>query len=540
MKHHYATSFAVLFSSTLMAQVPAWLPANELVAWYPFSGNAIDESGNGHDLVVNGATLSADRHGLAASAYTFNGSSNHMNGGSSPAFEILGDRTLSVWIRPGVNLPDDQGIVGYIGSSGPLAGHAGYYLKRRLPGNGILAAYEDSALWGSGQYGAAWSDAAYGPGQWHHLVHWRSGGTTYLYVDGVLQSSSYTLTPYFLNSEFLVGWSGSAGQYFHGEIDDIGLWDRALTPGEIQQVYQGGGPTGCLIASYPLDGNALDATNNDHDGSVFGATDAIGHDGGGCYHFDGTDDFIKLAGTWAGLNGTITAWINPDELTQFNPIFSRRDTTVNGSALELVVNINEQPDSSKLYKGTDFRDCAGGGDLFFRTSTIVIQAGIWTCVAMTADEIETKLYINGVEVATYGDLDPGYWFENMCPGGINTYIGMSSRPLNTEYFKGRIDDVQVYDCALSASEIASLCDLTTSVTQQQSPPSTLYPNPSTGIIHLSPLPPNTEVQVFDAIGRIHYSERIASSGALSIDLSELANGTYFVRAGGDTWTIVRN
>lgn len=532
--------FALLIASTLSAQPPAYIPTSGLIAWFPFNGNALDESGNSHDLTVNGATLTNNRNGQANSAYYFNGSGAHMNGGSHTDFEITGDRTVSVWVNAGPTLTDDQGIVGYIGSSGALAGHAGYYLKRRLVDPDVIGAYEDSALWGNSNYGAAWSDAPMSVGQWHHLVHWRSGGVTHLWVDGTLQNVSYQLTPYFLNSELLVGWSGSAGQYFHGDIDDIAFWDRALTPVEIGQVFSAGSGS-CLIASYDFNGDAIDATNNAHDGTVFGATDAVGHDGAGCYHFDGVDDYIKLGGAWNGLNGTITAWINPDDLTQFNPIFSRRDTTVNGSALELVVNINAQPDSSKLYKGTDFRECAGGGDLFFRNSTIEIQAGTWTCVAMTADDVETKLYINGVEVATYGDIDPGYWFENMCPGNINTYIGMLSRPLNTEYFKGRIDDVRIYNCALDAAEIASLCDATTSVeAPARTTKPTLYPNPTDGIVQIEAMPMGMEVQVFDATGRMLFAERVSTSGSLSIDLSSLASGSYAIRAGIHSWKVIRN
>ena len=44
-----------------------------LVAWYPFNGNAQDESGNGHHGKVNGATLCKDRKGKDDSAYNFDG-----------------------------------------------------------------------------------------------------------------------------------------------------------------------------------------------------------------------------------------------------------------------------------------------------------------------------------------------------------------------------------------------------------------------------------------------------------------------------------
>lgn len=540
MKYLYASLLSSFVTATLCAQPPSYVPAMGLIAWYPFNGNALDESGNGHDLTVSGATLAADRNAQANSAYYFNGSNAHLNGGSHSDFEISSDRTLSVWVNAGTTLNDDQGIVGYMGSSGSLAGHAGYLLKRRYIEPDVIGAYEDSALVGNSNYGAAWSDGPLTQGQWHHLVLWRNGGTTRLYVDNVLQASDFTLTPYFLNSEFLVGWSGSSGQYFHGVIDDIGIWDRALSQAEIHSVFQAGGPANCLIASYPLDGDALDATGSGHDGVVFGAVDAIGHDGGGCYQFDGVDDFIKLGGTWDGLNGTITAWINPDELMQYNPIFSRRDTTVNGSALELVVNINAQPDSSKLYKGTDFRECAGGSNLYFRNSVVEIQAGTWTCVALTADDTESKLYINGVEVATYGDPDPGYWFGNMCPGSINTYIGMSSRPLNTEHFKGRIDDVRVYDCALTASEIAGICDLNTALpTAFAQHEVSVYPNPSNGQITVSGFASPARIEVRDVTGRMVLIETVKDTRQVQLQLNE-PSGVYMLSVQvGDTWTSFR-
>ena len=42
--------------------LPSYLPADGLVGWWPFNGNANDESGNGNDATVNGAALTADRN----------------------------------------------------------------------------------------------------------------------------------------------------------------------------------------------------------------------------------------------------------------------------------------------------------------------------------------------------------------------------------------------------------------------------------------------------------------------------------------------
>ena len=53
------------------AQIPSYVPTNGLVGWWPFNGNANDESGNGNHGTVNGATLAADRFGNAGKAYSF-------------------------------------------------------------------------------------------------------------------------------------------------------------------------------------------------------------------------------------------------------------------------------------------------------------------------------------------------------------------------------------------------------------------------------------------------------------------------------------
>jgi hypothetical protein len=59
--------------------VPSYVPTNGLVGWWPFSGNAIDSSGNGNNGTVNGATLTADRNAVANSAYSFDGVNDYIN-----------------------------------------------------------------------------------------------------------------------------------------------------------------------------------------------------------------------------------------------------------------------------------------------------------------------------------------------------------------------------------------------------------------------------------------------------------------------------
>ena len=76
----YLTAVALLGLSTLgIAQtVPAYVPTDGLVGWWPFNGNANDESGNNNHGIVNGATLSTDRFGQTNKAYNFNGLTSYI------------------------------------------------------------------------------------------------------------------------------------------------------------------------------------------------------------------------------------------------------------------------------------------------------------------------------------------------------------------------------------------------------------------------------------------------------------------------------
>ncbi|HPG82080.1 MAG TPA: hypothetical protein PKY55_02300, partial [bacterium] len=75
---------------------PNPLPTEGLVAWYPFNGNANDESGHGRNGTVYGAVLTADRMGRAANAYQFDGVDDYIDLGDWP---FGGEMTISAWVN---------------------------------------------------------------------------------------------------------------------------------------------------------------------------------------------------------------------------------------------------------------------------------------------------------------------------------------------------------------------------------------------------------------------------------------------------------
>ena len=73
LKNYVKLIVAILFASNVMTQnIPSYVPKDGLVGWWPFNGNANDESGNGNHGTVSGATLTADRNGNLNQSYFFN------------------------------------------------------------------------------------------------------------------------------------------------------------------------------------------------------------------------------------------------------------------------------------------------------------------------------------------------------------------------------------------------------------------------------------------------------------------------------------
>ncbi|NBV09794.1 MAG: hypothetical protein EBS09_11940, partial [Flavobacteriia bacterium] len=84
-----------ILGTTAFSQIPTYVPANGLVGWWPFNGNANDESGNGNNGTVNGATLTQDRFGNGNQAYSFDGVDDYFDVGINQ----MDSFTVSLWIK---------------------------------------------------------------------------------------------------------------------------------------------------------------------------------------------------------------------------------------------------------------------------------------------------------------------------------------------------------------------------------------------------------------------------------------------------------
>jgi hypothetical protein len=233
----FATLFLMLvFIIKITAQVPPYVPTNGLIAWYPFTSNVNDISGNGNNGTNNGATLTTDRGGNLNSAYYFDGLSNYIS--STPVGLPIGNaaRTISSWFTtttsaiPTSQYPNIQTITMY---GNPMGGPV-IFPQYILAPTG--KAYFES---GSSQ-NAILSNNAVNNGVWHNIVttYGGSGTPVRMYIDGVFENSTGAVTLGTASSYFGIGNNPSVANIpFRGKIDDIGIWNRALNQAEITALY---------------------------------------------------------------------------------------------------------------------------------------------------------------------------------------------------------------------------------------------------------------------------------------------------------------
>lgn len=204
-----------------------------LQAYYPFSGDANDISGNGLNGVIFGdATLTSDRNGSQNSAYEFDGIDDYISTFSTFDFE---SRSLSLWINP-------SNINGSGGSGNNTLTHVAITQDDIDLQHGILRVDIDNAqlkLWAAGISGTYTQSIS--KDNWYHLVLVKNDTMTKYYIDGKFVGSgtsdnlASTFNP---NPDFIIGGGRSgSNQFFRGKIDDVRIYNLPLNEIQIEKLF---------------------------------------------------------------------------------------------------------------------------------------------------------------------------------------------------------------------------------------------------------------------------------------------------------------
>jgi hypothetical protein len=306
-------------------------------------------------------------------------------------------------------------------------------------------------------------------GQWTHVIGVKEATNWKIFVNGVLNNTSSGTLNYNLNSGFnlIIGVQNdnlNPTTYWDGLIDDIGIWNRALTQQEITNLYNSSAYVPCaspafpanlasgLVGYWPFCGDANDESGNGNNGTVNGATltsDRFGNPNS-AYDFDGVDDWISTAclGPTANSERTISFWAN-----------SVLKNTCGSVAWSYG---NAQANQAFISSVTCFDNAYAAG--ISDAASVSVDTNIcnqWHHYVVTVPTGATKqqdiqLYKDGFLITNLQFYNPTYIINtgNSFPFNIGRLFYSDNCGFN--YFKGFLDDIGIWNRALNASEIQQL------------------------------------------------------------------------------------
>jgi uncharacterized coiled-coil DUF342 family protein len=219
------------------------VPTNGLAGWWPFNGNANDESGNENNGTAFGAKLSSDRFGFTNKAFEFDGVDDFISVPNSQSLNITGSEiTISMWVLQQNN--DNDNLHKGISKGGWDLGNGYELLYRNTNTNDSGALQLSGANGGLQQF----FDVNGNYGKWINITGVFQNGNGVFYVNGDLIEANFNgskFTTFKSNQYPLLFGKRTSGQqisgFVKGKLDDIAIWDRALTPDEISKIYKGEG-----------------------------------------------------------------------------------------------------------------------------------------------------------------------------------------------------------------------------------------------------------------------------------------------------------
>jgi hypothetical protein len=414
-------------------------PVGPLLAWYKLDGAADDASDYGlHGTIVGDTPFHASPHGQAIE---FDGQSTYVDLGMPDLLRFQGMPAMTVlaWVRAD-SLGRFDGIVS--NSESGLQ-------------DGVRFSFEHY----EGQLRVSWGDGeSYGSyvsapgslnetGRWYHVgVVITRDGTLTFYVDGEQSGPTYVLqNELALSSE---SWKIGANYAqptlgWNGQVDDVKFFNTSLSIADINLERATG-----LVSHYTMDGDVSDQSGHGADGRIVGDVTFVAGPTGEAVHFApgsyvdlGTPGALSLAGV---PDMTVAAWVKAESLDRYAGIVSNSE---GGTADKVRFSLEYYDDRLRVTWG-DGTTCSR----YYAAPDSLNPTGEWYHVAVVTSSQDgtLRLFVNGEQSG------PTYELANeLALSTTGWRIGDNySNPNYT--WEGAIDDVRIYNVALSTEEIGQL------------------------------------------------------------------------------------
>ncbi len=397
--------------------------------------------------------------GHIGNGLTFDGANEYVTMGDIASMEGTTKITASVWMKQNGTTTEK-------------------HILDKSSCNGITGSWEIAVSNGEPSFGTIYSSGNYdfavatgynvSDNQWHLLTGTYDGVTISTYVDGVLAATETdTRTIQSDASPVVIGGHCNGGTncssavcYWNGSIDEARVYNRALTADEVANLYRLTAPTGTdtsLKGYWSFNGQdmsgttAYDRSGAGNDGTLTNGPAVTEGKIGQALSFDGSNDYITM-GDINALDGvtamTASAWVKtPSGMSAERHIVDKAACTgaTDSGTFELWHALNDEGKPSfTFYKN-------GGSPNDYRaTSSVEMDDDQWHLVTGTYDGAALKIYVDGVETgstAVASVTSPSTSYAVQIGGNCNS---------NPFPWLGSIDEVRLYNRALSGSEIKAL------------------------------------------------------------------------------------
>ncbi len=392
---------------------------------------ATDSSGNNNDGTVTNASWTDGIHGGALS---FDGSGDYVDIPTTIGSTTAG--SISFWFITSTDFSSDA--IMYYGSDVGTGNGGG--TENELHVNFTSTETVQFFIEGTPDVSIT-SSGTYADGAWHNvLATWDITGNAVLYIDGTsIGSATHDADSFSFSSTHRVARPGANSNLFTGRMDGVRLYTTALASDAATTLSRGFG----LVGHWKMDDGsgptAIDSTGNAdgtlQNGPIWGAgklCDAL--------DFDGDNDHITFPhnADMSLTSFTLTAWVNTDTVAGGLRMIFSKGTSANDWNYWLAMIGDEI--QFGFYNGSNW-------PAYTTSSNLAVDT--WYHFAASFDNTtdEIFLYLNGVEVLSDSTTDTPV---------TNTQAGWIGTDQENKDWNGQIDDVRIYNRALTPAEIRTL------------------------------------------------------------------------------------
>ena len=426
-----------------------------LVAYYPFNGNADDESGNGNDGEEHGDITY--KLGIIGESVTFDGVDDYINVKSHTPINPIDQLAISFWVK----------VEGFTNVWSPII-HKGGPILTGCSNREYAVFLQNTTsflLCSAGDDSSQHCYEAYGAklGGWTHYVGIidRKNHLMKIYVDGILKAEEIDSFSTFNNNDndLIFGSSEevhSAISPFKGRIDDLRIYNRILSEDEIKSLYNEVShaitASASLVAHWRFDETggttAFDSVGGVNGTLVGGATFiTTGGVAGGAIQF--TNGYVNMGNNFASTpTFSVQAWIktDPSDTSSMTPVAKHWAGIGQGYCL----SVNNVYDGYTQNDLAGFRSIGVGHPSPTAVGGPAVNDGLWHQLVGVHNNGATSLYVDGNLVGSGGGGYSNNSADFMVGGLFNHY----GTPGNA--FHGLIDEVKIYNNALTENDVKAL------------------------------------------------------------------------------------